>query len=310
METKINNQMMAYLQKNVGTNIYINSISSEKGSNKIKVNIGVSIPKMIYDDSIRKQYLKFIKFDNVISFFATINKEGIKAEIDSKKVYDLVARNEDRLKYQVEDILLDKFYPNLVDIPLIRTFLRPIYTILSEVFYNGVISKEKIETYPNKERLEKYIHFLKDFEIIRESSNGDYNRGNIPIKIQSALKKKDESEVLRYVFGYVIKEGRKYIREELHLSMVESSLRVMAAYYMAALSADKVIAIDKNTFYEELSEQYPDYHIHEYKFLSNLNDLTSAKILNTKNNFFFGDEKFLNHLKKSLSIRKKEIILN
>jgi len=300
--TKLKNIVMTFLQRKVGTNIHINEMKTEEGSNKVLVVIGVSLPRMTYDDANQKQYLRFIKFDNLFSFEASIDRSGqINAKVDPKIFFERVFKKEDRLKSEVESIILDKIYPNLVDIPLIRTFLRPIYTILSEIFYRGEFSKIKIDSYPNKERLLRYLSFLKDFDIIRKNSDGNYVKGNIPIELISALKNKDESEVLRHVFGYVIRDGRKYIKEELKLSMVEAFLKVITSYYLSALNVERVIQIDEQTFYDELHEQYPEYKIHESKFLSHLNDLTSANILKKDKNFFSGDLNLLIDIQKAIN---------
>ena len=70
----------------IGTNIYINSVSEVSGTSKIEVSLGISAPRIIYDDNLKKQFIKFVKFDNISKVEFEVNKEGSVTTIINPKL--------------------------------------------------------------------------------------------------------------------------------------------------------------------------------------------------------------------------------
>ena len=61
-ENQIKNKILNYICHKIGTSMYINSFNRKSGTNKITISLGYSIPRVIYDDELKKQFIKFIKF--------------------------------------------------------------------------------------------------------------------------------------------------------------------------------------------------------------------------------------------------------
>ncbi|GEM_PF-3460570 len=295
--------LKSFMAKNIGTHFYISQLGAVKGTNKYNAVLGVSIPKVICDDEAKKQYVKFLKFNDVYTLDFELGVNGINAVYNLDVIYDNVAKNEMRLKHTISNFVLDKIYPNLINVDLIKNNLRPIYVILLSLFNKQVLENNFTSKLKNKERYEEYIKFLIDYGIMRINSEGDYVVGNVPIELQDAIERKNEEEVLRYSFGYVLKDGRKYLKEELHLHMLDVFLSIITSYYYLSLKVGKLIKITDDTFRLNCSGSH-DSTINKSKFLSYLQDLISAGILFKKEDYYFGDGNLLDKLagEKSLYI--------
>ena len=289
-----------FIVRNMGTHLYITQMNAVEGTNRFNATLGVSLPKTIIDDEAKKQYIEFLKFDDIYKLDFEINqKRQITAVYNLKNLYDNIEKKEMRLKHAISNAILDEIYPNLMNIDLIKNNLRPIYVILNDVFTNKVLSNEAIKRHPRKDRFRRYVKFLLDYGIIRQNSKGDYVRGNIPIALQHALENKNEQEVLRYTFGYVLKDGRKYLKEELHLNMLDVFLSIITAYYYLSIKVNKIIKVKFETFLEDYVETSQRI-IHRSKFSSYLQDLVTAGVLSyKKNSYYYGDENILKKLVKS-----------
>lgn len=296
---EIAKKIKRYLLLKIGTNLYINEVNQIKGTNKWEVAVGVSVPRVIYDDDLQKQYIKFIKFDNIYVIEFEINKEGeISTVCNPDAIYDKLSQRHTRIINNVENIILDEIYPKLIRVSLIKNNLRMVYVILNNIYSQQKMTQEEIERYPKKERLKKYLLFLEQYGIIRKNSEGDYVEGNIPIELQKALKDKNEIEVLEYTFGYVLKDGRKYLKEELNLKMLDTFIEIATTYYYLAARIGKLISIDNNTFLYEFEEIY-DRSINSSKFLGYLTELQAANVINKRNNMYSGDDVVLHRIEKS-----------
>src|SRR3989344_2743192 len=266
------NKIKRFIPLKIGTNLYVNEIAEVSGTNKIVVSIGISVPRIIYDDSLQKQYIKFIRFDNLYKIEFDINeKSEISTIINLAVIYDKFAQRESRLIFNIENIILDEIYPKLIEISLIKNNLRMIYVILAGVVANKIFTQREIDRFPKRERLKKYISFLEQYGIIRKNKEGDYVAGNIPIELHNALKNKDENEVLRYTFGYVLKDGRKYLKDELNLHMLDTFISIATTYYYLSARVGKLI------------------------------ELNTSYILNKKGSMYLGDNLILDKIKSLFS---------
>ncbi len=282
-----------YIPLKIGTNLYINKISEVSGTNKINVLVGISVPRIIYDDNLEKQYIKFVRFDNLYEIEFEVNKEGqVSTIINPTAIYDKFSQKEQRLIYNVENIILDHIYPNLIEVSLIRNNLRMIYVILAGITSNKIFTQKEINKFPKRERLKRYVSFLEQYGIIRKNQNGDYVEGNIPIELQKALKDKNELEVLRYTFGYVLKDGRKYLKDELKLYMLDTFIAIATTYYYLSARMGTLIKMNNETFFGEFNDMY-EKNINQSKFVGYLTELNSSLILNKKGEMYFGDNKIL-----------------
>ena len=289
----VEQKIRQFIVRNIGTHTYITQMNAVKGTNKFNATLGVSLPKTIIDDEEKKQYIKFLKFNDIYGLEFEINNEGrITASYNLNILYDNIEKKEMRLKYAISNTILDEIYPNLMNIDLVKNNLRPIYVVLNDIFTNKVLSKETVRQHPRKDRFGRYVKFLLDYGIIRQNSKGDYVQGNIPIGLQEALKNKNEQEVLRYTFGYVLKDGRKYLKEELHLYMLDVFVSIITAYYYLSMRVKRIIKVKFDTFLEDYIETY-QRNTHPSKFLSYLNDLVTAGVLSYKRSCYYGDSDIL-----------------
>ena len=290
---EIVNKIRRFIPLKIGTNLYINKIDEISGTNKIEVSIGISVPKIIYDDNIQKQYIKFIKFDNLYNIEFEIDKENnVSTVINHAVIYDKFTQKEKRLISNIENIILDDIYPKLIEISLIKDNLRMIYVVLAGIRSNKIFTQKEIEKFPKKKRLKKYISFLEQYGIIRKNQDGDYVEGNIPIQLHKALKDKNENEVLKYTFGYVLKDGRKYLKEELNLYMLDTFIAIATTYYYLSARIGKLIQINNETFFDEFTNIY-GRNVNSSKFVGYLTELNSSNILNKVENMYFGNNQIL-----------------
>jgi len=295
------NKIKRFIPLKIGTNLYVNEIAEVSGTNKIVVSIGISVPRIIYDDSLQKQYIKFIRFDNLYKIEFDINeKSEISTIINLAVIYDKFAQRESRLIFNIENIILDEIYPKLIEISLIKNNLRMIYVILAGVVANKIFTQREIDRFPKRERLKKYISFLEQYGIIRKNKEGDYVAGNIPIELHNALKNKDENEVLRYTFGYVLKDGRKYLKDELNLHMLDTFISIATTYYYLSARVGKLIQLSNDTFFNEFNEIY-NKNINSSKFVGYLTELNTSYILNKKGSMYLGDNLILDKIKSLFS---------
>ncbi len=295
-ETQLLTKIKKHLVMKIGTNLYICETKNIEGTNKIAVSLGVSVPRIIYDDRIQKQYIKFIKFDNIYTIEYELDNLGnVQAVANPKVIFDKFLEKEKRLRFNVENIILDEIYPKLIKISLIKNNLRPIYVILNKIFFDKKFTQNDLNNSPKKERMKKYLKFLEDYGIIRKNSQGDFVEGNIPIELQKALENKKEMEVLEYTFGYVLKDGRKYLREELHLTMIDTFISIVTTYYYLASNIGKLIQISNATFFDEFKELYSK-EVNNAKFLGYLTELQSANVLNKRDNLYYGEGSILQKL--------------
>lgn len=96
-KAEIVREIYRYIPRKIGTNIYVNSISEVSGTNKIVVSIGISVPRIIYDDLLQKQYIKFTKFDNIYDIEFEVDKEGrVITVINPSVIYDKFQQSHDK----------------------------------------------------------------------------------------------------------------------------------------------------------------------------------------------------------------------
>ena len=124
--------------------------------------------------------------------------------------------------------------------------------------------------------------------------------GNIPIELHNALKNKDENEVLRYTFGYVLKDGRKYLKDELNLHMLDTFISIATTYYYLSARVGKLIQLSNDTFFNEFNEIY-NKNINSSKFVGYLTELNTSYILNKKGSMYLGDNLILDKIKSLFS---------
>ena len=298
---EITNKIKRYLPMKVGTNLYVNEMKEVSGTNKIEVSIGISVPRIIYDDHIMKQYIKFVKFDHLYMVEFEVGKDNnVSAVINPEVIYDRFFQRQIRIITNVENLILDQIYPKLIRISLIKDNLRIIYIILNTISTKKKITSEDIAKFPKKkERVMKYLSFLEQYGIIRKNSEDDYVEGNVPIELQRALENKDEMEVLEYTFGYVLKDGRKYLKDELNLHMLDTFIEIATTYYYLSAKVGKLISINDDTFLQEFRQIY-DRDINPNKFLGYLTELQITKVLNKSGNIYSGDNSMLNRIQTAL----------
>lgn len=299
-ETQLKQKVMNFVCHKLGTSMYINSFGHKKGTNKINISLGYSLPRVVYDDEQKKQFIKFVKFDDIVQLTFSINTSGeVYTEYDLKVIFETIDKRKYRLQRRIEKIILDEIYPKLFDVPLLQNKFRPIYNILNHIWISNKFTHGDWFSYRERDKLMKYLTFLENLEMIRKDKNNDYVMGNIPTELKHALRKGSDVEVLKSLFGYSLKEGRKYLKEELHVPMVDVYIEIISAYYYLASKVNKSVKLTADTFYEEFRSIYDKSRVHKTKFFAYLTDLTEAKILQRSDNFYMGDDKVLKALTQS-----------
>lgn len=286
----IKNKISRFIKRKISTDMYISSLKLYEGSNKVDLSIGYEFPRVIYDDEFEKQHIYFIRFDDIAKISCKITSSSdISADIELQEIYDTITKKKMRLQNKIEKIILNEIYPKLFDVPLLQNRFRPIYNILNHIWLAKRFTSADFITSKNKDKLIKYLKFLENMDMIRKTKDGDWIMGNIPSELKFALRDKNDVIILKKLFGYSIKEGRKYLREELNVSMVEVYIEIISTYYVLASKLNKSVKILPDTFYEEFKSVYVKSNLHKTKFLAYLTDLVEAKLLSKQDNYFLGD---------------------
>lgn len=299
-KNKVTKQIEDYFKRKVSVNISINKIIKIK-ENEVTVSLNYFVPKMIFDDSIKKQYIKFVKLSSVYEAKFKVDTAGLNPLFEKNFIHKKI--NKELIKHQklVENLILDNIYPNLVKIPLIKNQLSPIYTILLEVITNHNISNDELKKMRKPDRVKRYIKFLEGLEIIKQDNNNNYVQGNIPLGLKETLQKANgviddnlKEEVLAYTFGYALKEGKKYLLEELKLTAITPFLRIAVFYYSLASQIKSLNKMTRETFFDTYTTANPNLRIIPSQLSNQLQDMVNAGIFEKRNYFFFGKENILN----------------
>lgn len=277
----------------LGNNFVVQNIISESGLNSKKIVLGLTIPKVFYDPNSSHRYIRFINYDKLCSVKAHITKDAIKLNFDKELISQRIASKEMSMRFHIEQIILDKVHPHLIELPLVKNQFRPFYVILHTVFNEGRFTESDIHDFPANKRakIAKYLEFLVDIEILRKSSKG-YIRGNIPIKIEEELKKKNELGVLSKTFGFIIKNHRKYVEDQLQLRILSPHIKALATYYYVSKNIGKPIKATPGYIREECSKYYGK-QIPSGKFSTYMEDLHKAGILFKEGSAYYGDKKLV-----------------
>lgn len=293
---ELNNRIKRKVLDELGSNFFINEINTLKGSNKLDISLNLTIPKTFYDLKNNQRYIRFIKYKNVHTIQGSIDKESnIKLSFDKNRISENIDSKEKVIKAKIENIILDEIYPKLINISLVKDHFRPIYSILHTIFTKHKFEEIDLKGIPNnkKERVKKYLKFLSEINIIRKLSKEEtYIQGNIPIQIQEALKTNDESSVLSRTFGFILKNHRKYLKDQLNLRMLDPYIKVITTYYFISKNIGKPIEINS----DYLSGEYKEFYgskIGTNKLSLYLEDLYRADVLNKEENNYLGNASLL-----------------
>lgn len=300
-KNKIKRQIEDCLKRQISINTNINKIKNIQ-ENKVTVSLNYFIPKIIFDDSLKKQYIKFIRLSSFYDATFKLDSKGIRPLFDKNFLYKKIHSDLNRHEKLIEDLILDKIYPNLVKIPLIKNQLTPIYTILLEIITNNHITKEELCRMRRQDKVKRYISFLEGLQIIKKDKNGNYVEGNIPISLKHKLQKTEKGkllddnvkeEVLACTFGYALKEGKKYLLEELKLTAITPFLRIAVFYYSLASQIKNLNKMTRKTFFEVYTAQNPNVKVISSQLNNHLQDMVNAGILKKQHSFFFGKKDIL-----------------
>lgn len=301
---KIKKQIQEYFTRQISLNLTVNEIESIR-ENEIIASLNYFIPKMIFDDAKQKQYIKFIKLNKVYNAPFKLNTNGLNPQFNKKYVYKKIEHSLLNHQKIIEDLILDKIYPNLVKIPLIKNQLSPIYTILLEILTNNKLAKGEISRMKKQDKLKKYLSFLVELEIIRRDKDGNYVEGNIPVSLKHDFQKlkgkklvleKFEEKILAHTFGYALKEGKKYLLEELRLTAVKPFLRLAVFYYNLACQIKSLNKLTRETFYDSYTSENPHIQIIPSQLNNQLQDMVNAGIFVKEGSYFVGESRILSAL--------------
>ena len=230
-----------------------------------------------------------------------IDVNGITPLFSKNFIHKNIQSNLNKHQKLIEDLILDEIYPNLVKIPLIKNQMSPIYTILLEIITNNCLTKEEIARMRKQDRIARYISFLEGLKIIRKNKSGNYIEGNIPVSLKSKLQderdrdnnEKLKEEVLAYTFGYALKEGKKYLLEELKLAAIQPFLRIAVFYYNLASQIKRLNKLTRETFFDAYVSENPHLNLIPSQLNNQLQDMVNASIFDKDNRFFVGKENIL-----------------
>ncbi len=286
-----------FIMNRIGPQVYARDID-DLGNHDYKVSFGVVFPKLINDFTDgEKEYLRYIKFDNIKSYEFAFEKELIpKSRIDRMEIYSKAYSKLYELSLDTEAIVLNATYSYLAKISFIRTALNPIYSILAKI--NRDDAAKPIEFAINQR---KYFDLLESEELIRKKTDTySYERGNAFIKIEDLLEDAKKDEIINYVFGFAIKKGKKYIIDHLKIKSIIPFLRIANTYYSLALKANELI----HTTVDELMLEHRNIYNtglgcqFRTKFESHLDNIIQEAGILEENKYYYGKESIFKKLQE------------
>jgi hypothetical protein len=226
-----------YITRKIGPQVYANDYSRVE-KDAYRIAFGVAFPEIIknYTDG-EEEYLRYVKFDNVGTY--DYNFDGSlkpKTRFDRMELYTKAYKKRYELSLDTEAIVLDATYRYLAKLSLVKTNLNPIYSILTKINKNDSAN-------PTNFRINqrKYFDLLESQHLIRKTKGKEYERGNAYIEIEKLIQQEKEQDVITYVVGYALKDGKKYFIEHLRLTSIVPFLRIANTYYSLALRAQQLI---------------------------------------------------------------------
>lgn len=227
----------SFIIHRIGPQVYASDFNELERDN-YRISFGVIFPKLIknFTDG-EEEHLRYIKFDNLATYDFIF--EGVltpKSKIDRMELYSRAYSRLHELSLDTEAIVLDATYRYLARISLVKTNLNPIYSILTKIYKDET-------TNPKEFRINqrKYFGLLESQELIRRVNQTHYGRGNAFINIEKLIEKEEEHDVITYVVGFALKNGKKYLIEHLKLTSIVPFLRIANTYYSLALKAKELI---------------------------------------------------------------------
>lgn len=286
----------SFIMDGVGPQVYASKIDKLE-DNGYQVSFGVVFPKLIKNFSDgEEEYLQYIKFDNLKRYdFIFEEKLRPKSEIDRMEIYSRAYRKLYELSLDTEEIVLDSTYKYLSRISFVRTSLNPIYSILSKIYSDNAIQPKQF-----KINQRKYFDLLEHQELIRKGKYNTYERGNAFIQIEKLLEREKEHDVINYVFGFAIKNGKKYLVDHLKIKTIVPFLRIANTYYSLALKAQELI---HTTFEELILEHRRIYNTDlgaqfRTRFEMHLNNVIEEARILEEDKYYYGKENIFKDLQK------------
>ncbi|MFZ2456834.1 MAG: hypothetical protein WAX07_10200 [Candidatus Altiarchaeia archaeon] len=226
-----------YIIRKIGPQVYANDYSRVE-KDAYRIAFGVAFPEIIknYTDG-EEEHLRYVKFDNVGTY--DYNFDGSlkpKSRFDRMELYTKAYKKRYELSLDTEAIVLDATYRYLAKLSLVKTNLNPIYSILTKINKNDSANPANFRI-----NQRKYFDLLESQHLIRKTKGKEYERGNAYIEIEKLIQQEKEQDVITYVVGYALKDGKKYFIEHLRLTSIVPFLRIANTYYSLALRAQQLI---------------------------------------------------------------------
>lgn len=285
-----------YITRKIGPQVYANSLD-KIGRYTYQISFGVAFPEIITNHTDgEEKYLRYVKFNEVAKHNYTF--DGVlrpETGFDRMEIYTRAYKKRYELSLDTEAMVLDSTYQYLARISLVKTNLNPIYSILRKIDRDEFADPASFRI-----NQRKYFDLLESQNLIRRSRGKRYERGNAYIEIEKLISQEKEHDVITYVVGYALKNGKKYLIDHLRLTSIIPFLRIANTYYSMALTAQQLIHMTTDELLQEHKRIYNtglglqfktkfEYHLHQ--------TVTEAGIME-EDEYFHGKPKIFRDLQE------------
>ncbi len=292
----LNDVMEDWTRNRVSRNIYISD--SRVVENTVYHQMGLTIPRIINSPG-RPPIIRFIDLDNVASI--STRKIGDRLLIDHparQEIHENLEDMRNSLIFKAENAVMDSFGDRFLAIPKVQTGLNPIKEIMSSLIHMGEIPISQLKARMTGARADSYISFLESLDFITKDEVKIYPGNEIN---KYDLADIDERDTRRGLLNEVLKEGFRYLSEDLKIFILTPYLELSNAFYLQSHYAEGLIPLE----HEEIGRHYDDMYQRArkkqpFQILANLMEISDAGILDQKGTVFSGKEELFNSFSKAL----------
>jgi len=253
--TEIDSKLDYIVKREISPSLFITSDSHKLDRNTRLYEIGNCYPKMIWD---YEKNLAIYRFLNIYSI-GTIRVKKIDSnhtEIKIPSIDKLREKFQEKMgaiHQKSEIVLLQTIHDYLVKIPSVELSMNRIWRILEQIHTHGEINISYNFGYKDYERTQKYIHLLKEIDFIDIKNNKIVPAIELEaIRSLNLTDKKFHQKIL----SSVLKKGFPFIKDYLHILMIDPFLRLSNSYYLPSHQVNKLLEFGSGEFRESLYEVY------------------------------------------------------
>jgi len=283
-------------QNRISNNVYLTRKSKQKGIDYFE--FGVCTPRIIIGQN-DPPLIKYICIDGVFS--ASAKREDHRLAIalpDRKEIADKFQEKRGGLIRRAENILVDSFGDQLIQIPKVQNGMNPIKEILLALHDLGEIPVSDLRARMDIARTEHYLRFLQDLKFVHRKGDVVYP-GNELTKYDAA-----DLDPGPKILKDVLLHGFRYLTENLKIYILTPYLELSSAYYLQSYYAEKLLKLD----HREIARHYEDMYGRNrqkpaYQTYANLVEMRQAHILQGEHGIFSGFEAPFSHFSEEMAAK-------